>query len=234
MAAQQGTSLKRLAHSAASADAVRMLTDMHAKLQAQDANIEDARQRLAALAAQVASAKPKPQPKGAEAKSAAAAGTGAAKRALPAPGAASSPQPTPPLQRPTSAPAAKVAGSRRVQAQPRGSEYLDRTKVKVGGLKEGTSLAVIKAAFEHAANCGRPRSEWISLVVEWLQSKRSQQPYDPDADLDAPLPEDQPPADGGKGRIAVVTVPDAGTGRTVVAAALALPRNLAVPASATG
>ena len=65
-----------------------------------------------------------------------------------------------------------------MQAQPRGTEYLDRTKVKVGGLKEGTSLAVIKAAFEHAANCGRPRSEWISLGVEWLQSKRSQQPYD--------------------------------------------------------
>jgi len=113
-----------------------------------------------------------------------------------------------------------------VQAQPRGTEYLDRTKVKVGGLKEGTSLAVIKAAFEHAANCGRPRSEWISLGVEWLQSKRSQQPYDPDADLDAPLPEDQPPADGGKGRIAVVTVPDADTWRTVVGRAPGIAKKL--------
>ena len=55
--------------------------------------------------------------------------------------------------------------------------------------------------------------------MSWLQPKQSQQAYDPDADLDAPRPEAQPPAASGKGRIAVVSLPDGEAWHAVTRAA---------------
>jgi hypothetical protein len=98
--------------------------------------------------------------------------------------------------------------------------------VKVVGLKEGITLEMVKTASEHAINYDRQAAERVSVVVSWLQPKQSQQPYDPDADLDAPRPEAQPPAAGGKGRIAVVTLPDGEAWRAMVTRAAGISKKL--------
>jgi hypothetical protein len=113
-----------------------------------------------------------------------------------------------------------------VPGQIRASEWLDRSKVKVVGLQEGITLETVKAAAEHAINYDRQPAERVSVAVSWLQPKQSQQPYDPDADLDAPRPEAQPPTASGKGRIAVVSLPDGEAWRAVVTRAAGISKKL--------